>query len=126
MKISLDQAGTAYVVRSYGPSGVRIAEQVYTRSLILTASTIVEGWRPQHIDDLRPEDLGPLVELRPEVLLIGSGARQQFPERATLAALYEAGVGFELMDTGAACRTFNLLVAEGREVTAALIIESAR
>jgi uncharacterized protein len=125
MKFNLDQTAAINVVRGYGPGAIRIGERTFSRSLIVTATRIIEDWRPLGIPDLKVTDLDPLLELRPEVLLIGSGTRQVFPDRATLAALYSAGVGFEIMDTGAACRTFNVLVAEGREVAAALIVEPA-
>jgi len=125
MKFSLDQPSTINVVRGHGPGTVRIGERAFGRSLIVTATTIIEDWRPLSMQDLQAVDLEPLLELRPEVLLIGSGARQVFPDRAMLAALYAARLGFEIMDTGAACRTYNVLVAEGRDVAAALIIEPA-
>ncbi len=125
MKFNLDQPTAINVVRGYGPGTIRIGERTFSRSLIVTATRIIEDWRPLGIPDLKVTDLDPLLELRPEVLLIGSGTRQVFPDRATLAALYSAGLGFEIMDTGAACRTFNVLVAEGREVAAALIVEPA-
>jgi uncharacterized protein len=125
MKISLDLPATAHLVRAYAPGALRIGERTYDRSLIVTATAIIEDWRPARIEDLVPGDLEALLELRPEVLLIGSGARQKFPERSALAALYAARLGFEVMDTGAACRTYNLLVAEGRNVAAALIVAPA-
>ena len=123
MKFNLDQPAARHVVRGYGPGQLRIGERTFDRSVIVTAETLIEGWRPARMDDLQPPDLEPLLRLAPEVLLIGSGARQAFPERATLAALYAARIGFEIMDTGAACRTYNVLVAEGRKVVAALIVE---
>lgn len=125
MKFDLDQPATRHVVRDYGPGLLRIGERTFDRSLIVTADTLIERWRPSRMDDLQPTDLEPLLRLAPEVLLIGSGARQAFPQRATLAALYAARIGFEIMDTGAACRTYNVLVAEGRKVVAALILEPA-
>lgn len=125
MKFNLDQPAAINVVRGYGPGTIRIGERTFSRSLIVTATRIIEDWRPLGIPDLKVTDLDLLLELRPEVLLIGSGTRQVFPDRATLAALYSAGLGFEIMDTGAACRTYNVLVAEGREVAAALIVEPA-
>jgi len=64
-----------------------------------------------------------VLELQPEVLLIGTGARQVFPGTALIAELYALRLGFEIMDTAAACRTYNVLVAEGRDVAAALIVE---
>ena len=123
MKFNLDQPTSINVVRAYGPGLVRIGERSFSRSLIVTASTLLEDWRPRQMSDLQESDLGELLQLRPEVLLIGSGMRQEFPQRATLAALYAARVGFEIMDTGAACRTYNVLAAEGRNVAAALIVE---
>jgi uncharacterized protein len=125
MKFSLDVPSGANLVRAYAPGQVRIGDRAFSRSLIVTASALIEDWRPVAIRELTPEDIDPVLKLRPEVLLIGSGTRQEFPERATLAALYAARLGFEVMDTGAACRTYNLLVAEGRRVAAALIIRPA-
>ena len=123
MKFNLDQPATINVVRAYGPGLIRIGERSFNRSVVVTASTLLENWRPRRIMDLQASDLDALLQLRPEVLLIGSGVRQEFPERATLAALYAGRVGFEIMDTGAACRTYNVLAAEGRNVAAALIVE---
>lgn len=125
MKFTLDQPSTINVVRGHGPGTIRIGDRAFSRSLIVTSTTLIEDWRPQSIQDLQVTDLEPLLRLRPEVLLIGSGAGQVFPDRAMLAALHLARLGFEIMDTGAACRTYNVLVAEGRDVAAALIIEPA-
>ena len=125
MKISLDQPTTINVVRGYGPGVIRIGERSFDRSVIVTPGTLIEDWRPPGIAQLQAEDLEPLLRLRPEVLLIGSGLSQVFPGSATMAALYAAGIGFEIMDTGAACRTYNVLAAEGRNVAAALIVEPA-
>lgn len=124
MKFSLDQPSTAHVVRAYGPGVLRIGDRSYDASLIVTATTLIERWRPRRMEDLALDDLEPALLLRPEVLLVGSGQRQKFPDPAILAALYRARVGFEIMDTGAACRTYNVLVAEGRNVAAALIVEA--
>jgi uncharacterized protein len=121
MKFSLDRPATLNVVRAYSPGVLRIGEREFSRSVILSAEALVD-WRPQHIAELTAADLEPVLALRPEVLLLGSGARQVFPAPALLAQLYAARVGFEVMDTGAACRTYNVLVAEGRAVAAALII----
>lgn len=123
MKISLDQPGTAHVVRAWSPGSISIGGRTYDSSLVVTASRLIEGWRPRRAAELSPADLAPVLVLQPEVLLIGTGTRQHFPGRSALAALYAARLGFEIMDTGAACRTYNLLVAEGRNVAAALIVE---
>ncbi len=122
MKFTLDRPGTPNVVRGYAPGRLRIGERELARSVIVSARMLIEDWRPQHIDELTAADLEPVLALRPEVLLLGSGTRQVFPARDLLAQLYAARIGFEVMDTGAACRTYNVLVGEGREVAAALII----
>ena len=122
MKFTLDRPGTLHVVRGYVPGQLRIGEREFGRSVIVSAQTLVEDWRPQYIGELTAADLEPVLALRPQVLLLGSGPRQVFPARDLLAQLYAARVGFEIMDTGAACRTYNVLVAEGRAVAAALII----
>lgn len=122
MKFTLDRPGTLHVVRGYEPGRLRIGERDFTRSVIVAAETLIDDWRPQRVDDLTAADLDPLLELRPQVLLLGSGARQVFPDRQLLAQLYAARIGFEVMDTAAACRTYNVLVGEGRAVAAALII----
>ncbi len=123
MKFSLDQSGTMNIVGAFGPGAVRIGERTYTGSLVVTATTIIAPWRPRSMADLDSADLEPVLALHPGVLLIGSGARQSFPEPALLRRLYESRLGFEVMDTAAACRTYNVLVAEGRDVAAALIVE---
>jgi uncharacterized protein len=122
MKFTLDRPGTLHVVRGYTPGRLHIGEQEYARSVIVSAATLIADWRPQHIGELTAADLEPALALKPQVLLLGSGARQVFPPPELLAQLYAARVGFEVMDTGAACRTYNVLVGEGREVAAALII----
>ncbi len=95
MKLNLDPATRVHVIRAYAPGELRVGETVHRASLIVTAEAVV---------------------------LLGTGARQVFPDRSALAPLHAARVGFEVMDTRAACRTFNVLVAEGREVAAALIL----
>ena len=122
MKFTLDRPATRHVVRGYSPGALRIGEQQYSRSVIVSATTLITDWRPQRMDELTAADLEPVLALQPEVLLLGSGVRQVFPPHELLARLYAARVGFEVMDTGAACRTYNVLVGEGREVAAALLI----
>jgi len=122
MKFTLDRPGKLHVVRGYAPGRLRIGEREFSRSVIVSAATLIEDWRPQQIGDLIAADLEPALALEPQVLLLGSGARQVFPEPALLARLHAARIGFEVMDTSAACRTYNVLVGEGRSVAAALII----
>jgi uncharacterized protein len=122
MKFTLDQPATLHVIRGYAPGLLRIGDREFTRSVIVSAQTLIDDWRPQRAADLTAADLEPALALQPGILLLGSGPRQVFPAPDLLAQLYAARIGFEVMDTGAACRTYNVLVAEGREVAAALII----
>lgn len=117
-------AGDTYKVRSYQPGELVIHQQSYLRSLILTPQNIIDDWEPQEIDELQSGHLGMLTTLDPvpEVILVGTGRRQHFPPRDVIRPLIDARIGFEIMDTGAACRTYNILLGEDRKVAAALLI----
>lgn len=94
------------------------------RSLLLLPDRIDDTWGPDDHTALTPEHMASLLDVACDVLLLGTGRRQHFPAMALLRPLYEAGRPVEVMDTPAACRTYNILVAEGRRVAAALIVES--
>ena len=120
MKLQLENPAGTNLVRSYGPGQLRIDERTYSTSLIVTATAII--WRPTTAQELTSADLEPLLGLGPEVVLLGTGARQRFPDVQVLRILHEQRIGVEVMDTSAACRTYNVLVTEGRSVAAALIV----
>jgi uncharacterized protein len=109
------------VVTGVGPGWVRIGATEYRASLVLTSETIATGWAPAGFERLVEDDFARLVEGAPEVVLFGTGATIRFPSPRTHARP-RGGVGLEVMDTPAACRTFNILDAEGRRVTAALLL----
>jgi uncharacterized protein len=122
MKLHLDSPGGTNLVRSYGSGQLRIGEVTHATSVIVTAGTVLAPWRPRTVDELVEADFEPLLALGPEVVLIGTGPRQQFPSLAMLALLHSLRIGVEIMDTAAACRTYNVLAAEGRSVAAALML----
>ena len=100
-----------------------------TRRIVIRAGQIVRvgstEWADFCVSDddqLAPEHFAELAEQAPEIVILGTGARQQFPAPALLRPLLERGIGVEVMDTGAACRTYNIVVAEGRQVIAALLM----
>jgi uncharacterized protein len=123
MKLTVDAPPTANIIRGYSPEGFRIGTRDCVGSVIVSATTLIENWRPRAMAELDIADLEPALALKPEVLLIGSGTRQVFPGAALLAALYGSKIGFEVMATGAACRTYNVMLSEGRVVAAALLLE---
>jgi uncharacterized protein len=84
---------------------------------------VVTGW-VRHLDELSAKHFDALVMRAPEIVLLGSGSRLRFPSPALYAGLSKANIGVEVMDTPAACRTYNILAAEGRRVAAALILET--
>lgn len=122
MKFHLDAPGGANLVRGYGPGALRIGDRTLTTSVIVTATALIERWRPTSAHEITSADLEPVLGLAPDVVLLGTGPRQQFPDPQVLRILYEQRIGVEVMDTSAACRTYNVLVAEGRPVAAALIV----
>ncbi len=122
MKLQLENPPGTNLIRSYGPGQLRIGEITHGSSVIVTASTVIAPWRPTTAPELTAADLEPLLGLGPEVVLLGTGARQQFPDLQVLRILHEQRIGVEVMDTAAACRTYNVLVTEGRNVAAALIV----
>lgn len=122
MKLTDDRMPGVQLVRSYAPGEVRVGETVLHRSCLIKADRLVSDWRPQTIDELSVADLDSVFALEPEIVVLGSGTRQRFPEPQLLAAILSRGIGCEVMDTGAACRTYNILASEDRRVVAALLL----
>ena len=134
MKISLDNQPGGYTIRSYRAGEVRLSGGpprdddepgtpiILTESFIVTPDRLVTDWPAEQFETLQQDHFAALAELRPQVVLFGSGERLRFPPATLLRPLVELSIGVEVMDTGAACRTYNLLAAEGRMVAAALLI----
>lgn len=123
MKLHLQNDPNLNIIHAYADAWVRVNEQTYTHSLIVTPQRIIADWQPRQFAALTAAHFAPIVELRPQVLLLGTGPRLRFPNPALTASLHSAGIGVEVMDIGAACRTYNILTGEGRQVAAALLIE---
>jgi uncharacterized protein len=120
--LDLDENSATYQVRSYQPGMIKINEKVLHTSIIITPDYLLETWSPFTFQELTAESLAPILTLQPTILLIGTGAHLQFPPVEIYGHLINQGIGVEIMDTAAACRTFNALSAENRRVAAALII----
>lgn len=122
MQLSLDSNQGNYYITAYSEKCVTINNMPITHSLIVSPAQLIQPWRPSCIEDLQLDDLAIILELKPEVVLLGTGEILQFPNVAIISLFYAANIGIEIMNTGAACRTFDVLVSEGRQVVAALII----
>lgn len=120
MKFARDLHGVQYLITKYTDDSVVVNETVYTTSLLI-AATSLSPWRPQTLSEVTQMDFMPVIELKPSVFILGVGNTHQFPAPDVLKPLYEARIGVEIMTTAAACRTFNVLVNEGRPVVAGLL-----
>jgi uncharacterized protein len=125
MKFHLS-TGTGNVFTGYGDGFVRLGLVEYRENVVVTPETIITSWGAAGFDALTEADFAAIAALGPEVALLGTGASIRFPHPRLTRALTDARIGLEVMDTQAACRTFNILAAEGRKVAAAILIEGAR
>ncbi len=122
MKFTLESSSRVNLIRGYSQQEIRVGEQRLHASCIVSADTVIADWEPASFAELAPAHLERILALKPEVVLLGTGPAQHFPAAQIRAALAARGVGLEVMDLGAACRTFNILVQEERRVVAALFL----
>lgn len=121
MKLHLSNATGRNTITAYGAGYVDVNRERHETSLVVMPSRVDTAWRVENGDKIGPDSIRLLAGLEVEIILIGTGEQQRFPEPSALRPLVEAGIGFEIMSTPAACRTYNILVAEDRIVAAALI-----
>jgi len=107
-------------IRSVGADGIRINDQIWSETIALTPQEVISPWPSVAVSELTDEHFAPLLAHSPELVLVGSGTRSEFPPRELMFAFARLGIGLELMDTAAAARTFNVLAMEGRRVAAVL------
>ena len=122
MKFERDPADGRNAFTGYGPGYVEVNGKRHTASLVVSGDRVVTDWPAASVDALGADHLAAILELKPEIAILGTGASFRFPEPARLAPLHQARIGVEVMDTQAACRTYNILLGEGRNVVAALIV----
>lgn len=123
MKLHLSTS-SGNVITGSGPGWVRVGTTEFRENLVLTPGEARTGWAAGGFDSLAEADFAQLLLPRPEIVLLGTGRRFRFPHPRTTRPLIDAAVGLEVMDTAAACRTYNILAAEGRAVLAALLVEA--
>lgn len=122
MKLHLTQDASQYLFTAYGEGYVAVNGRRFESGLVVCPDRLLETWAPRNFSELTESHFSALAELTPEIVLLGTGQRLRFPDPRLTRALAQARIGFEAMDTYAAARTYNILVAEGRKVAAALIL----
>lgn len=122
MQLVQDRPDFACFLRGADGVSALVNERTLRASFIVTPAVLVEDWPVRDAATLAVRDLEPLLALDPELLVIGTGARQAFPPPETLAACLSRGVGLEAMTNAAAARTFNVLAGEGRRVVAGFVL----
>ncbi|MGD8476864.1 MAG: Mth938-like domain-containing protein [Burkholderiales bacterium] len=122
MKLHLSNAPGRNTVTAYGADYVDVNGQRHQTSLVVGPTQLDTAWTPGPDNRISVDSIRLLASFEAEIVLIGTGSEQRFPDPVTLRPLIDAGVGFEIMSTPAACRTYNILVAEDRQVVAALIL----
>jgi uncharacterized protein len=121
MKLHAHRDNALNTVTAYGEGWLEINARRYEHALLVRPESPVEAWAPSRFEDLAPEHFEAIAAHAPEVVLLGTGAVQRFAHPRLVAALAARRIGVEAMDTGAACRTYNILMSEGRKVLAALL-----
>ncbi len=123
MKLESTPNPSINIIQGYDDSGIKVNEQLIITSFIIMPEKLLPNWRPRHFSELTVNDFDAITELDPEIIIIGSGKKLYFPEAKISQTIISKNIGFEIMDTYAACRCYSILVAEGRNVAAGLIIE---
>lgn len=124
LKLHQDSSATLNTVTGYGPDYIEINRERYTGSMVVNPTAPLRAWPVAAFDALSAELFESLLDTDPEVVIFGSGTRLRFPHPRLTKALTARRIGVETMDLQAACRTYNILMNEGRRVTAALLIEA--
>lgn len=122
MELNLEHPRDFLFVRRADAHSVTVVDRPFTASIILARDRVVEDWAVDDVGTMTPALAEPILALKPDVVLLGTGARQRFPSQEVLAAFLQRGVGVEFMNNAAAARTWDILASEGRNVVAAFIL----
>lgn len=122
MELNLDTGAGRYQIRAYAKDFIQVNEQKIRHSLIVMPDQLIDPWPPHSMADLTSEHLQMIIDRRPSIVLLGSGENLIFPDPVLLNVFYQQKIGIEVMNNGAACRTYSVLMSEGRKVAAALLI----
>jgi uncharacterized protein len=122
MKLHFTHAGGRNLITGYGDGWVDINNQRHTSHLIVLPHQLIQSWDVTDLESIKPKHFEKIATYQPDIVLLGSGKRHQFIHPKLSIALTNAGISIECMTTNAACRTYNILMAEGRNVAACLLI----
>lgn len=134
MQFSREMDPFSHCIRAYGRGEITVVlpydpqqpppsrHETLHRSLIITPAKLIRDWPPQRFEDLEQRHFDSIADLHPEIVLFGSGQRLRWPAQVLTQTLLARGIGVEVMDTPAACRTYNILMADERNVAAALLM----
>ncbi|RLA58848.1 MAG: hypothetical protein DRQ89_14865 [Epsilonproteobacteria bacterium] len=122
MKFAQNAQDEGYVITAYDDDSVTINGKPFSQSLIVSASHLHENWNLGSIELLQTEHINKVLLFKPELIIIGTGDKLVFPAIEIYSEIIKQGIGIDFMDTGAACRTYNILMSESRDVVAGLIL----
>lgn len=122
MKLHLANFSHQYIFTGYGDGYVLINQVRHEKSLIVLPDHLIEDWPITSVSQLEVQHFENLAPYTPEIIILGTGVTHKFPDQSLLSQLIKMGIGVEIMDTKACCRTYNILVEEGRRVAAAVLI----
>jgi uncharacterized protein len=126
MKFSEDYGNARYPITSYGEDYVQVNQTRHVHSLIITTDELIADWGPTTPSDLMQEQvLQTLIDRQPEIVLLGTGRRIHFPPPQIMALFANHHIGLEVLDSASACRTFNILLSEGRNAATGLLMPNA-
>jgi uncharacterized protein len=122
MKFLLDENNQGQAIQRYETGEIIVNQVSYRKSLVVLPDRVIDDWSPSSLTEMTEEDFHWLTQLNPEIILLGTGKRQAFPHPSLMQSVMQQRIGLEVMDTAAACRTYNILMSEGRRVAAALFM----
>lgn len=123
MKLHLANTAGLNMINAYGEGYITVNQQRIEGNVIVMPEILHATWTSATVNTLQAEDMAMLLGLGCEIVLLGTGNKLRFPDRALLRPFLPAGIGIEIMDLQAACRTYNILASEGRKVAAALLFD---
>ncbi len=123
MKLHLEKSDNTNTFTAYGEGYIAVNQEKFQQSLIVLPDQLLTDWCETSSESLSASGLEKLKNLGTEIILLGTGKKLRFPPKEVLKSFFQAGIGLEIMDTQAACRTYNILASEGRYIAAALIVD---